>query len=518
MSTRSCTSAVDPIGARGTEQLDLGAGQVGVREDPVADRIVDVVVDVGDAIDDAYDLPLQRLRLLSTGVREDAVADLVGEVEPQGDAPRLLVVAEAAPERGVERIVERLLTRVTERRVAGVVPEADRLDEVLVQPQRPRDDARDRGRLERVGHPRAVVVALGVDEDLCLPLQAPERLRVDEAVAIALKRRSDAHTAPRARPCRGFRRSARLVARATVPRAPASACSNDCPMVPAVSIGLSVVAVPDRPATPGYPEAVRRPGARLSTTRLRRGGALLLAATVAACGGSEAVDEGPFGYDASRPLATTDRGVVDDDYPIAVHDVSYAAGDDTVDAFLAVPPGTARRPAVVYVHGAGSTRDSMIGPALWLAARGAVTLAITAPSSRRGASRGHDRRSTGSAGRGRSRSGTWWPCGARSTSSPRATTSIRIGSGSSAGARAPEAGAILSGVEPRLHSLVLVSGGSATVSEFVHAAPAELRPQVEETMSSIDPLRYIAKARPGSLLLQDGRRDCGHPAEARCRR
>ena len=78
---------VDPLGARGAEQLDLRAGQVGVREDPVADRVVDVVVDVGDAVDDADDLPLERLRLLRAGVREDAVADLVGEVEPQGDAP-----------------------------------------------------------------------------------------------------------------------------------------------------------------------------------------------------------------------------------------------------------------------------------------------------------------------------------------------------------------------------------------------------------------------------------------------
>ena len=34
------------------------------------------------------------------------------------------------------------------------------------------DDAGDPGRLERVGHPRAVVVAGGVDEDLGLPLQA----------------------------------------------------------------------------------------------------------------------------------------------------------------------------------------------------------------------------------------------------------------------------------------------------------------------------------------------------------
>ena len=194
--------------------------------------------------------------------------------------------------------------------------------------------------------------------------------------------------------------------------------------------------------------------------------ALLLAATVAACGGSEAVDEGPFGYDASRPLATADRGVVDDDYPIAVHDVSYTAGDDTVDAFLAVPPGTARRPAVVYAHGSGSTRDSMIGPALWLAARGAVTLAITAPST--GA---EPPAATGGLDRLR------WQRALeiRDVIAMRRAVDLlterpdvdpdRIGFvGWSAGARA---GAILAGVEPRFHSLVLVSGGSAPVSEFV---------------------------------------------------
>jgi dienelactone hydrolase len=83
--------------------------------------------------------------------------------------------------------------------------------------------------------------------------------------------------------------------------------------------------------------------------------------------------------------------------------------------------------------------------------------------------------------------------------------------GWSAGART---GALLSGVEPRFHSLVLISGGSAPVSDFVQAAPAELRPQVEQTMSSIDPLHYIAQARPGSLLLEDGRRDAVIPRTA----
>ena len=94
------------------------------------------------------------------------------------------------PKRSRERRVERLLAGVAERRVAGVVAEPDRLDEILVQPQRAGDDAGDPGRLERVGHARAVVVAGRVDEDLRLALQPPERLRVDDPVAVALERRA----------------------------------------------------------------------------------------------------------------------------------------------------------------------------------------------------------------------------------------------------------------------------------------------------------------------------------------
>ena len=91
-----------------------------------------------------------------------------------------------------EKLVERRLARVAERRVTHVVAEPDRLGEILVQPQRAGDDARDAGRLERVGHARAVVVAGRVDEDLRLSLQAAERLRVEDAVAVALERRADA--------------------------------------------------------------------------------------------------------------------------------------------------------------------------------------------------------------------------------------------------------------------------------------------------------------------------------------
>ena len=126
---------------RGAEQLDLGVRQVGLGEDAVPDRVVDVVVDVRDAVDDADDLALERLRLLRARVGEDAVAHLVREVEPPRDAQRLLVVAEPPAERCVERVVERLLAGVPERRVARVVAKADRLDEILVEAERPRDDA-----------------------------------------------------------------------------------------------------------------------------------------------------------------------------------------------------------------------------------------------------------------------------------------------------------------------------------------------------------------------------------------
>ena len=68
-------------------------------------------------------------------------------------------MVKAPLEASLQQRVERLLTGVAERRVAEIVPEADRLDEVLVQPQCAGDAARDRRRLERVRDPRPVMVA-----------------------------------------------------------------------------------------------------------------------------------------------------------------------------------------------------------------------------------------------------------------------------------------------------------------------------------------------------------------------
>src|SRR5919112_973460 len=100
----------------------------------------------------------------------------------------MLVVAETAPPVRPHAAVEHRLARVPEGWVAEVVPEPDRLREVLVQAERPRHGARDAARLERVREPGAVVVALRGDEHLSLVLEAPERLRVDDPVTVALER------------------------------------------------------------------------------------------------------------------------------------------------------------------------------------------------------------------------------------------------------------------------------------------------------------------------------------------
>jgi hypothetical protein len=146
------------------------------------------VVDVRHTIDDPDNLALEGRRFLRTGVREDPVANLLGQVEGFRNPQRLLVVAEAPAEALLQSRGEGVLTSVPEGRMARVVPETDRLDEIFVQLERSGDTASNRRRLQRVGHARSVVIACGIDEDLRLPLQPAKRLGMQDAIAVALER------------------------------------------------------------------------------------------------------------------------------------------------------------------------------------------------------------------------------------------------------------------------------------------------------------------------------------------
>ena len=83
--------------------------------------------------------------------------------------------------------------------------------------------------------------------------------------------------------------------------------------------------------------------------------------------------------------------------------------------------------------------------------------------------------------------------------------------GWSAGART---GALLAGVERRVRAFVLMSGGATPVSAYAAEAPPELRDDVRRLLGQVDPLQTISRARPGTLLLQDGRRDEVVPRDA----
>ncbi len=197
-STMSVASLSIRLAAARPEELDLRGGQVVRDDDPRPQRVVDVVIDVGHPVHQPHQPPLQGRRVLGAGVVEDPVANRLGQVQPPSvplqhvhDPKRLAVVSEAPSGALAQRLVERLLADVAERRVAEVVPEADRLGQILVQTERPRDRPRDPARLQRVREPRAVVVALRRDEHLGLVLEAAERLRMDDPVAVALERGSD---------------------------------------------------------------------------------------------------------------------------------------------------------------------------------------------------------------------------------------------------------------------------------------------------------------------------------------
>lgn len=237
---------------------------------------------------------------------------------------------------------------------------------------------------------------------------------------------------------------------------------------------------------------------------------LALVALASACGGGAHGAGGPprldFAYDGSAPLGYADHGRINrPSYPIAIRDVSYSSGGRKVEAYLLVPPGAGRKPAVVFVHGSGGDRSELLAQAAWLAARNVVTLTITAPS--------HSVTTSPQSidallAQAKALTVNDVVAVRRAVDVLQSLPQVdpkRIGYvGWSAGARL---GAIVAAAEPRIRALVLVSAGADPISAFVARAPAGSKQRVRTVLGSVDPLRYLPHARAGSLLLEDGRRD-----------
>ena len=105
-----------------------------------------------------------------------------------------------------------------------------------------------------------------------------------------------------------------------------------------------------------------------------------LVAVAAGCGGGGSTDD-PFAYDAGQDLSIERGAKLPANDQVVVEELTYASGDDRVEAYLVTPRSTTGHvPAVVFLHGAGGDRSEQLGVAVELAERGAVTLTLTAPS------------------------------------------------------------------------------------------------------------------------------------------
>ena len=212
----------------------------------------------------------------------------------------------------------------------------------------------------------------------------------------------------------------------------------------------------------------------------------------------------PFAYDAAAPIRFRDLGRVNKASRLQVRDVRFAgAGGKDVAGYLVSPPGKGPYPAVVYLHGQGGDRLQLVGLAAWLAARGAVALTLDSPfvsSQPQGTGMAALRSERDLAVRGIVDT-------RRAVDLLRSLPQVddaRIGLvGFSAGARSA---AVLAGVEHRISSYVIWSGGSEPVSAYTSKLPAGLRAEAGSVLSTLDPLRWVKRSR-SALLFQDGRTD-----------
>ncbi len=234
-------------------------------------------------------------------------------------------------------------------------------------------------------------------------------------------------------------------------------------------------------------------------------------ALLAGCGDDKQAERGPFAYDASADLAVEDAGHVNSS-GLVVRDLSYATPGGRVQAFLVEPQKEEHVPAVIYLHGSGGDRTSMLTQALALASNHVAALLITAPSSQAPVG-GSD---------AETRLRDYRDSVVADVVAVRRAVDLlserpevdpdRIGLvGWSAGART---GALVAGVEPRLAAAVLMSAGSVDVDSYVDQAPAGLRDQLRTTLDEVDPLRWIGHAAADGLLLQNGTKDQVVPRSA----
>jgi len=226
-------------------------------------------------------------------------------------------------------------------------------------------------------------------------------------------------------------------------------------------------------------------------------------ATALALGGTPS-----FEYDASAPLRVQEAGV--QTYGgIVVHDLSYASPvRGRVPAYLVLPPGKGPFPVVLFAPGSGGTRDELIGDAEDFARLGVAGFLFTPPILRPDG----PYLTTCNAAKDVATVVQYVKEMRRAVDAIASRPELdahRIGYvGFSLGA---DFGAILAGVEHRIRAYALQSGRG----HFSVLPAADCKQQVGAKRGAayatayavVDGVRYVRRAAPAAILLQNGTLD-----------
>ncbi|HEU4883849.1 MAG TPA: acetylxylan esterase [Longimicrobium sp.] len=261
-----------------------------------------------------------------------------------------------------------------------------------------------------------------------------------------------------------------------------------------------------------------RAGRRAAVLPLLMGAVLSAPACAQAPASADAIAAGTFAYDRGAPLQLRDS-LESTENGVETHAISFASPrGGRATGLLFVPQGGDRKAGIVNMHGApGSARQTAAASAA-LARRGAVVVAIDAPFARRGgdmvAFTEADSADHVQLVVDLQRAVDLLL--ARPDVDP---ARIAYVGGSFGGA----VGTMFAAVDPRPAAYVLFVPDGGMVSHFTGVdgsfqgplteMPASVRDRWLAAMRPVEGIGYISRAKPGSILFQNGRQDPYVPAD-----